>query len=226
MADNPTPAVSESDDDENPSGEPDGTKTKDDADSEKLELRRRRDSANAKLRQTEKTLAETLAKLEALEHKAAEGDDKKALELARNKVQAAEAERDKWRKTAEKEALESRIKTAAITELAEDSIDDFWTLTRSDFDLKIEDDGEFEIVVKSDPLMTVNDYIKDFAKRKPRFAKNPRSPGKGEPIPGDGKAKSGITMAQLNAMTSVEQQKVLAADPELRKKVLDGFKFS
>lgn len=226
MADNSTPAVSESDDDENPSGEPDGKQTKDDADSEKAELKRRRDSANAKLRLTERTLAETLAKLEALEQKAAEGDDKKALELARNKVQAAEAERDKWRKTAEKEALEARIKTAAIAELAEDSIDDFWTLTRSDFDLKIEDDGEFEIVVKSDPLMTVNDYIKDFAKRKPRFAKNPRLPGKGEAIPGDGKAKSGVTMAQLNAMSSEEQQKVLAADPELRKKVLDGFKFS
>lgn len=226
MADNSTPAVSESDDDENLSGEPDGTKTKEDVDSEKLELRRRRDSANAKLRQTEKTLAETLAKLEALEQKAAEGDDKKALELARNKVQAAEAERDKWRKTAEKEALESRIKTAAIPELAEDSIDDFWTLSRSDFDLKVDDDGEFEIVVKSDPLMTVNDYIKDFAKRKPRFAKNPRATGKGDPAPADGKARSSITMAQLNAMDSAEQQKVLAADPELRKKVLEGFKFS
>lgn len=226
MADNSTPAVSESDDDEIPSGEPEGTKTKDDADSEKAELRRRRDSANAKLRLTEKTLTETLAKLEALEQKAAEGDDKKALELARNKVQAAEAERDKWRKTAEKEALESRIKTAAIPELAEDSIDDFWTLSRSDFDLKVDDDGEFEIVVKSDPLMTVNDYIKDFAKRKPRFAKNPRAAGKGDPAPADGKARSSITMAQLNAMDSAEQQKVLAADPELRKKVLEGFKFS
>lgn len=188
---------------------------------ENAKLREERDSAKKRERLANEKLRDIESKKSETERtKAAESGDVTALR------ESFQSEKTEWE--TEKQSLQNQLKTRekrdAFLKSAhlfhEATRDDVWRLVADDLDTEETDDG-FRVVVKNSHL-TVDEYLKQFADKKPHYAINPGKAGSGSKGAGDSKGGgSELSMEEISRLPD-KGAKYFKDNPGAAKRVLSG----
>lgn len=185
---------------------------------------RSRDAAKKKARELQARLEE----LEAARAAAADEDAKASKDVDRlrghyeDKLTKLQAKLDEAQQKLRATVVEREVRDKARGLIRDDLIDEFYTLNASVFDVG-EEDGQQVAVVKDARYSSVEEFVKDFAERKPVFAKNPRRSGGDVPDRSDTTGtQSGATVQALRRMTVEQRREALKGNPKLAQELLEA----
>lgn len=169
------------------------------ADDRKKE-RERRQEAERKLKELDRTDAAKNGDVEAL---------RKSYDEEKGKLTDELAKRDK---KIHDLFTKDKVRQAAKGVLLDDAFEDFWTLNQGQFELGSDD----EVKVK-DKVLSPADFVKQIAEVKPWWAANPRKAGSGEAAPDTKSNKSAATLpVGFQNLPKEEQQKWFRENPNYK----------
>lgn len=193
--------------------------------SEALEARKRRDSASKRARELDARLKELESKFSDGNKKTAEdsGDVARLKAEYQRDLEAISKERDSLQGALKKQVIENRFRSLGAELFHKDGLEDAWLLTKDQFELEQDDEGNYVPLVKGSSY-SFETYLRKLAESKPHLAAPTKKPGTGSTGPATGNGSTGMTLAELVKLPDAEQKKVLASNPELMKQVFATMK--
>ncbi len=189
--------------------------------SEALETRKRRDSAAKRAREMEARVKELESQLSSGNKKTAEdsGDVARLKAEYQRDLEAISKERDTFQGALKKQVIENRFRALGAELFHKDGLEDAWALTKDQFELEQDEDGNYTPLVKGSSY-SFETYLRKLAEQKPHLAAPTKKPGTGSNGTGNARPGGEMTLEQVAKLPSDEQKKVFAANPELMKQAL------
>lgn len=186
--------------------------------SEALEARKRRDSAAKRARENEARVKELESQMSSGNKKSAEdsGDVARLKAEYQRDLETLTGERDSLKSALKKQVIENKFRALGSELFHKDGLEDAWALTRDQFELEQDEDGNFTPLVKGSSY-SFETYLRKLAETKPHLAAPSKKPGTGSSGTGDSRPGTSMTIEEVRKLPSAEQQKLFAANPELRR---------